>query len=113
MAFLQRIYTATIASFATSVNKDLGKPYQSVFLQIPSLTSNSALAIMGSIDGTTYRKLNLYTNSSTLQFPSFVIPSTATNTMVQLPGGFRYMRIDCTAILSATNDFHFICYDGS
>jgi len=108
---IERIYPATIASFATSVSVDLGKPYGSVFIEVPTMASQTAWSLSTSTDGSIYRKVNVVVNSSTLQFASYTVGSAITGVMLNAPAGFRYYKIDTTAVVSFTAGFKFICYE--
>lgn len=111
MSIISRVYNATIPSFSTSVAVDLSKPYTMVYVEIPSMTSNTAWSLSASSDGNTYKKLNKVINSSTLQFASFTVGSAITGVIIDVPGGHQYYKIDVTAVVSFSAAFKFICYD--
>lgn len=111
MSIIGRIYGATIPSFATSVQVNLGKPYHLVFVEVPTMTSQTAWSLSASSDGVIYRKLNKTINSSTLQFASYTVGSAITGVIVDVPGGHQYYQIDTTAVVSFSAAFKIICYD--
>lgn len=108
---IQRVYPMTIPSFATSVSLDLSKPYNSVYIEIPTMTSQTAWSLSGSSDGVIYRRINLVISSSTLQFASYTVGSAITGVMLDAPGGFQYYKIDTTAVVSFSAAFKLICFD--
>ncbi len=111
----QRVYAATIpiaASISTAI--DLAGGFQYVFLEIPVLTgidSASPVYVQGSSDGTTFRRIAYaQLNTSTVAVNDFVIASSASNRMVELPDfAFRYVKVEVSGAATQAVGFKIIC----
>lgn len=91
---------------------DVGKAFESVYLEIPTMTSNTALFLQASGDNVTYRRVQLpLINTSTVGSNDFQILSSVTNRMVQIPAGFRFWKIETTATVDNGCTFKIICRD--
>lgn len=89
-------FTCTMASGATLTNQvDTGGSYSNAFLEIPAMT-NSVHFIKASrdSDGTYRRVYHAPINSSTVGANAFAIVSTATNCIVPIPQGLRYVKVE-------------------
>lgn len=106
-------YEVTIASFATSSSGlNINRSWTSVYLMIPTMTSNTELYINGSVDGTTYRQIyNPQQNSVNPVGTRFLINSAVTNAFVPIPNGFKYIKVEASAVISFTAAFRIICSD--
>jgi hypothetical protein len=103
-----------MASFSTLTGEiDLGHAWSQVFLEIPSMISNTQLHIQAAYtSGGTYRRVKQPPlNSSTVGTNDFAIVSGATNCMVPIPSGLRYIKVEATATVSFTASFNVICGD--
>lgn len=102
-AYGQTFYMATMASGATLTSEvDLGTAWENVYLRVPTMTSNTQLHIQASTrltaDGGIYRRIcHPSLNSSTVTTNDFAIASSATNRIIPIPNGFRYMKVESTA----------------
>lgn len=111
---LNTVYYKTMTSgTTTSSGFDLGRAFQNVYLEIPTMASGTDFYIQGSSDGTTFRRLmHPAANSSSVQVHTFVIGSAATNRMVPIPNAFRYFRVELsTAMTDTVSVFKIICGD--
>jgi len=107
-------YDVTIASFSSlSSAIDLGRTWQSVYLLIPSMTSQSQIFIQASDSATgTFRRVYMDpVNSSTAANNPWSVVSSITNAMVPAPVGLRYLKVETTATISFTAAFRVICSD--
>lgn len=77
------------------------------------MASAGEIYVQGSTDGTNFRRIVLpVANSSTIGTNTFVVASTATNRMVQLPfKGLPYMKLEITTAPATTASFNLICSD--
>jgi hypothetical protein len=107
-------FPGTMASFSTSTGEiDLGHSWSQVFLEIPTMTSNTQLHIKAAASsGGTYRRVRQPPlNSSTVGTNDFAIVSSATDCLVPIPSGLRYIKVEATATVSFTASFNIICGD--
>jgi hypothetical protein len=107
-----QVFYKTMVSGGTSTSGyDFGRAFQKVYLEIPSLTSGTDFYLQASSDGSTFRRLmQPVVNTSSVQVQTFVIGSAATNRIVEVPAGHRYMKVEVTTALTDTvNVFKFIC----
>ena len=109
------VHDATISSFSTSSDSevDLGRVWQSVYLEIPTMTSNTQLHIQAAAaSGGEFRRVyHPSLNSSTVGVNPFAITSSVTNSIVPIPSGFRYIKVETTAVVSFSAGFNIICGD--
>ena len=93
-------HTVTMASGGTLTGQvDLGQVYANVFLEVPSMPTNSQIHIQSSRDssGTFRRVVHPSINSSTVSTNNdFAIASAVTNRMVPMPNGVRFIKIETT-----------------
>lgn len=103
-------YVVTIAAGATlTAEIDLGGSWNTVYLEIPTLTSNSQhhiqAAFANSAAGGTYRRVyHPPINSATSSSTPFAISSQSTNCLVPIPGGLRFVKIETTASVASSTD---------
>lgn len=96
-------FTVTMASAGTLTGEiDLGGAWYSVYLEIPTLTSNTQHHIqVANTSGGTYRRIyHAPINSATSSSNVFAISSGVTNGVVPIPGGIRYIKIETTATVN-------------
>lgn len=99
-------YVVTMASAATLTSElDLSGAWNTVYLEVPTMTSNTQLHIQGSYansaSGGSYRRIyHPPLNSSTVATNPFAIVSGATNCIVPIPGGVRFLKIESTATVN-------------
>lgn len=104
-------YPATVASFATSSSEvDLGGAYKTVYLEIPTMTSNTEIYIKAanSTGGTFRRVYHPTLNSSTVGTNVFAIHSSATGCIVPIPDNLRYLKVETAVVISFTASFNFL-----
>jgi hypothetical protein len=105
-------FTKTISSGGTLTSEfDLGGAWGAVYLEIPSMPSGSAFYIQASkASGGTYRRIkHPAINSSTVTVNDFTLPSSATNCMVPIPNGLRYVKVETTATMDNGQEFTVLC----
>lgn len=106
--------TATMASAGTLTSQlDLGgRVWNSVYLRIPTMTSNSQVRIHGSVDNSQYSIIkHAPINSSTIGTNDYAIASASTNVWVPIPSSFRYIKIETTATVDNGTAFTVLCAD--
>lgn len=110
-----KVYVATMTSGATLTSEvDMGRSFELVYLSVPSMTSNSQLHIKFAAEtGGTYRRAkHPVLNTTSAQAPQdFTIVSSATNCMVPIPGGFRFVKVESTATCDSGESFKILCAD--
>ena len=108
-------FTVTMTTGLTSTSSiDLARAWKSVYLQIPSVTSNAIHYIKGSPDNSTFQRIyHPVPNTSSAQGNVFQIASSLTGVTVPIPNGFRYLKIetDATVGSSTANTYVLICSD--
>lgn len=105
-------YSTTIASGATaSAALDLQFGWGATYLVVPSMTSNTQIHIQSSDVATgTYRRVKHPSiNSSTVTTNDFAIASSATNCVVPIPAGLRFVKIETTATVDSGQAFKVLC----
>jgi len=108
------VYTATMATNTTLTSSaDLSRAWKTVYLQVPTMTSGTQLHIQASdtLAGTYRRVYHPPINSSTVGVNAFAIASSATNCLVPIPNGLRYIKVEATAVVSFDCAFKIICSD--
>lgn len=111
---LYKVYTVTMASGGTlSSECDLGRGYENVYLEIPSMTSNSQHYIqVASVTGGTYRRVcHPAINSSTVGINDLAIHSAATSRLVPIPNGFQFYKIETTATCDSGEVYRILAGD--
>lgn len=106
--------TVTMASAGSLTSQlDLGgRTWNSVYLRVPTMTSNSAILIQGSVDNSTYSVIkHPPINSATVATNDYTIASAATNVWVPIPNAFRYIKIVVTAGADSGQAFTVLCAD--
>ena len=108
------VFEANIVSFGTtSTAVNLGRAWKNVFLEIPSMTSNSQIHIQAANTlGSIYRRVMHPLQAATTPVGiEFLIPSAVTNRMVLIPNGQQFIKVETTATVSFTAAFKIICSD--
>jgi hypothetical protein len=93
---------------------DLARSWNSVFLEIVSMTSNSQIHIQASptLSGTYRRVYQAPLNSSTVACNTFAIVSSVSNGFVPIPAALRYVKIETTATIdNSATVFRLHCGD--
>lgn len=112
------VYTGSIAANAkTSSTYDLKRTYDTVYIQVPSMTAfaitgTCAIYVQGSYNGSTFARLyHPPVNTSSSGLNVFELPTTVSSAVVPIPNGLRYIRIETANTMSAAVDFNVICSD--
>lgn len=113
---VQRVYDATISSFATASSEiDLGRSFQVISVEVPTMTSNTALHIqVADTSGGTFRRVAFAPiATATSAAYDLCISSASTNRVVTIPSPIpgRFIKIEATAIVSFTAAFKVVCGD--
>lgn len=94
------VVIATMASADSVAQFDLKSYYRKVYLEIPTMASNSALQVLATNNPNDGFKqvMAAQVNTSTVSLNSFVIGATAAanGAIVPLPAGFRHYKIKAT-----------------
>lgn len=107
-----KVFAQTMASGATLLTTplDCGRAFARVYLEIPTMASGTDIYIQASSDGTTYRRIYLLGDYSTMTVWS--AGSATTQCHVQVPAGFRYYKPELTTALTDTvTTWRLICGD--
>jgi len=107
------VFSVTMASAASlSPAADLGRAWGRVYVEIPTMNSNTQCHFLGSSDGTTYRAVYFDSlNSSTVGTNLYSIASAVTNAIVPAPPGIQYLKVKTTATVDNGCVYKFICSD--
>jgi hypothetical protein len=113
---LHQVFVKTMASADSVISGwDLGRAFSKVYLQIPTMSSNSALDVYASVDGSSFYQIRKEAvSTSTVQAHSYIVAASAAANggIVPLPGGFRYYKIQATdSAPTAATTFKIICSD--
>lgn len=114
MGSVYRAQSFTMASFSTLTPAiDLAGAWGQCYLHVPSMTSNSQLHIQAAaFEGGTYARVkHPPINSGTSSSNDFAISSLSTNSIVPIPSGLRFIKVEATAIVSFSPTFHVIYGD--
>jgi hypothetical protein len=104
----QTTYSTTIVSFATQSSAvDLGQNWDSAYLVVQSMTSNSQIHLRASdsLSGTYRRVQYASIATSSVQANDWALSSASTSAIVPIPQGLRYIKVETTAVLSASQAF--------
>ena len=102
-------FDATVSSFSTSSSSiDLGvEMMDNVFLEVPSMASNTAVFIQGSGDGSTFRRVKHHSTTGGSD-NDFTVISSITNSMIPIPNGLRYLKLETDVVISFTASYKII-----
>lgn len=111
-----RVYTATMAAAGTTATfQNMGRAFDKIYLQVPTMVSAANLDIYVSADnGTTFYQLSKEVpNTTTVQCWSFTVNATAAanGRMVPIPGGMDAYKIVADSAPAAATTFKVICGD--
>ena len=91
---------------------DVGGSFHYAYLAIPTMTSNSQIHIQVSDEKTgTYRRI-LFPSTTEASPPknnAFGVSSSATNSIVPIPNGFKFYKIETTATIDNGATFKIFC----
>lgn len=88
------VYTQTVGANGTSTTGlNLKETFKSLYGLIPSLSTNAAVNVLASSDGTNYYEV-----------PSFAITSGNNNAWNALPTAFQYLKFQVTGTVCASAD---------
>lgn len=105
-------YTVSIASAGTfSSELDLGRAWGKVYLDPTGAASEVRLLAAATTGGTFRQVYHPSINSSTVGANVFKIPSSVSGGFIEVPVGFRFMKIEVTAAVANGNTFTIICSD--
>jgi hypothetical protein len=107
---------ATMATATTLTSHiDLGKTYQHVYLDVPTMATATAIYIHASEAlGGSYRKLtHAPINSATAAVNDYeILTAAASNRMIPIPNGHRFLKIEIkTAVSNNATAFNVVCGD--
>ena len=108
------VYIVTMASGGTLTSQiDLSRAWNTVYLVVASMNSNTQLHIQGSdSNGGTFRRLYHPTlNSSTVGTNVFAIASAMSNGIVPIPNSVRFLKVESTATVDDGCTYKMICGD--
>lgn len=99
------VFTVNCASNITLTSAiDLGRAWNKVFLEIPTMTSGTNIYIKAADSATgTFRNVYDRVVSSTAAALIVNIPSSVTNCLVDLPSGLQHVKVELTTAMTATS----------
>lgn len=108
------VFIQTMASAGTATTySDLGRSWKQLYLEIPTMTSNTQLHIKGTSDPSrSFRRIyHPSIASTTIETDVFAIASASTNCLVPIPNGVRYIQVESTATVDNGCVFYIIASD--
>ena len=113
MSIPQKHFIVTMAAAGTlTPSIDLGRTWEEITLEVPSMASASDFFIQGSISGTTgtfRRIMHPIPNTSSIQANDVDIGSAVTNRMIPIPSQFQYLQLEASTANAAALTFNIIC----
>lgn len=110
-----RTFVKTMASADSVAVFDTAEPWQQVYLQVPTMASNTAIDIYAGADSSNFYQVRQQVgNTTTVQAWSFVVAASAgaNGAIVPIPGGFQFYKIKATdSAPTAATVFKLICSD--
>jgi len=105
-----RVFSVTMASGGTLTGEvDLGVAYQRVYIDPTGAASEVRFQAAASSGGTYRQVLLPQPGTSTVQANIWKIGSGASGSIIEAPGGLRFLKIETTAAVSNGNTFKLIC----
>lgn len=107
-------YVTTMASGGTLTGQvDLGRAFAKVYLEVPSMTSNTQLHIQAAAEqGGTFRRVKQWNVASANVSADFAIASSVSGgALVPIPPGLQYVKVEATATVDNGATFKIICSD--
>lgn len=81
------------------------------YLEIPTMVSGTDFSLLGSSDGTIYRRvMQELPQTASVQVQTFTIGSAATNRIVPIPIAAPYMKVELTTAPVTQASFKVICH---
>lgn len=111
------VFTNTIAvGGSITTGYDLGGGWGNVFLAIPTMTAYCVTATCNiyiqagdSLAGTYFTCVHPAINSSTTGIVTFTIANSAKNSLIPIPNGFRYLKVQTSNSMTAAVAFSVFC----
>jgi hypothetical protein len=108
------VFTVSMASGGTlSTYADLKRGWANIFLEIPTMTSNTQYYIQGAFSPTdTFRRIkHVVVQTNSIQTNTFTIHSSVTNGLVPMPAGMICFKVETTSTIDNGCTFRLICSD--
>lgn len=106
------VFSVTMASAGTLTSEvDLGRAWKTVYLHNIAPTSAVLLRASPESAGTYGQVTHPSINSATVAVNNYTIPSAASGSIVPIPSGLRYLKIETTASVANGTTFKVICSD--
>jgi len=113
-----QVFTGAIASGASTLTSvDLGtKAYSRVFAEVGTMSTNAALTVFGSSDGTNFRPVFERVKTAPVQYQTLTVATTAVGSIggiADLTGvaGIRYVQFQASATIIGGATIKLICVD--
>lgn len=101
-------FSVSVASSVTLASSiDLGEGAYNPYLLIPTLATGTSILIQGSLDDSTFRRVQLIEGSAAVT-ADYSVATFAANVsrFAQIPSGFRYIKVElATGVTQVTNTF--------
>lgn len=104
-----KIFTTTIASAASTAGAVQLGDWETVLLEVSTMSTNAAISVYGSTDGSTYKAVHERVNTATVQYQALVVQTNTVNCIVPLPKLPPYVQLRCSAVVNGGVSFKIIC----
>jgi hypothetical protein len=107
-----KVFTVTVDSAGTSTSMfSFPNGIQKAFLEIPTMVSGCDFNLLGSTDGTNFRRvMQELPLTASVQVQTFTIASAATNRIVPIPLAAPFMKVELTTGPVTATSFRIICH---
>ena len=107
-----KVFETVIASGATlSAELDLGRAYKKVYLDMAGAKAEVRLQGASETGGTYRSILHPIPNTTTVQANAYKIASAISGFIAEIPGGFRFIKVETTAAVADGATFKIHCSD--
>jgi hypothetical protein len=107
------VFTATLASGATTVAFTLDRGYTNATLELPTLSTSTAWDVYCSTDGSTYRPAFERVNTAPVQYQTLTVASGvgANGGAAQLAVVYPYLQLRASSAVGNGASIKLICWD--
>lgn len=97
-----KVYTASIASGASSVSLALDRAYSTLYGELSTMSTAAAIDLWGSTDGTTFRPVFERVNTAPVQYQTMVVASGvgANGGVFPINTIYPYLQFRASAVVS-------------
>lgn len=106
-----KFFGAIISGVSTVTSVDLDKSWSRVFVEVSTFSTNAALTVFGSSDGTTFRPVFERVNTAPVQYQTLTVATGVLNGIFPLDVRTRYVQFQASAAVAGGASFTIICSD--